>query len=336
MLKTYIIAEMSANHAGSLTNALELVNAAKESGADCIKIQTYTPDTMTLNSRKGPFMLESGTWSGYNLYDLYGEAYTPWDWQPRIKEEAEKNGLDFLSTPFDFSAVDFLEEMNVMAYKIASFELVDIPLIRYTAQKGKPMIVSTGMGTIDEIQEAVDTVFAAENRQLTLLKCVSAYPAEPGDMNLLTIPDISQRFGVSAGLSDHSLGSLAAIAAVTLGATMIEKHFCLSRDIDNPDASFSMEPAEFASMVKDIRIVEQALGSPCYTISENEKPNAGLRRSIFVSADIKSGESFSTDNIRVVRPGDGLHPREYHGLLGRVADCDIPFATPLSWDMIKK
>lgn len=335
MNNTYLIAEMSANHAGSLQNALEIVHAAKEAGADCIKIQTYTPDTMTLRAKTEPFLLKKGTWAGYYLHDLYQEAYTPWDWQPRIKEEAETLGIDFLSTPFDCSAVDFLEEMGVQAYKIASFELVDIPLLRYTAERGKPMIVSTGMGTGEEIQEAVDTVLAAGNKELTLLKCVSAYPAKPEKMNLSTIPDMARRFHVPVGLSDHSLGSLAAVTAVALGAAVIEKHFCLSRGIDNPDASFSMEPREFAAMVKDIRIAEQSLGTPCYALSEDERPNAGLRRSIFACADIKKGEPFTAENIRVVRPADGLHPREYAELLGKAAACDIPFATPLARSMVE-
>jgi len=335
MSKTYLIAEMSANHAGSLQNALEIVHAAKESGADCVKIQTYTADTMTLNARTEHFMLTSGTWAGYCLYDLYQEACTPWEWQPRIKEEAEKLGIDFLSTPFDFTAVDFLEDMGVTAYKIASFELVDIPLLQYTASKGKPIILSTGMGTVEEIQEAKETIYATGNTALTLLKCVSAYPAKPEQMNLATIPDMVKRFGVPVGLSDHSLGSLAAVTAVSLGATTIEKHFCLSRSIKNPDASFSMEPSEFAAMARDIRIVEQSLGQPSYIISADELPNAGLRRSLFASADIRAGERFTPQNIRSVRPSNGLHPREYTALLGQIAACDIPFATPLSRDMVK-
>ncbi len=335
MSNTYLIAEMSANHAGSLQNALEIVHAAKESGANCIKIQTYTPDTMTLNARTAHFMIDGGTWAGYYLHDLYKEAYTPWEWQGRIKEEAEKLGIDFLSTPFDMTAVDFLEELNVRAYKIASFELVDIPLLSYVAQKGKPMIVSAGMGTIEEIQEAVDTIFAAGNKALTLMKCSSVYPAKPEEMNLSAIPDMARRFNVSVGLSDHSLGSFAALIAVSLGAAVIEKHFCLSRDIKNPDASFSMEPAEFAAMARDVRQAEKALGSPFYGALPQEQPNIAVRRSVFASEDIKKGERLTARNIRIVRPGNGLHPREYSALLGKHAACDIPFATPLSKELVQ-
>lgn len=335
MPKTYIIAEMSANHAGSLENALEIVNAAKEAGADCVKIQTYTPDTMTLNARTDDFMIKGETWAGYNLYDLYKEAYTPWEWQSRIKEEADKLGIDFLSTPFDCTAVDFLESIDVKAYKIASFELTDVPLLRYTASKGKPMFVSTGMGSFEEIREAVDTIFSAGNQRLTLLKCSSAYPAKSNDMNLSTITDMAEKFDVPVGLSDHSMGSLSAVIAVSLGATVIEKHFCLSREIKNPDSSFSMEPGEFAAMVKDVRIVESALGAPFYGFTESERTSVGLRRSVFAATDIKKGEAFTIKNIRVVRPGNGLHPREYDTLLTKRAACDIPFATPLADSMVE-
>lgn len=336
MSKAYLIAEMSANHAGSLSNALEIVHAAKEAGADCVKIQTYTADTITLNARTSHFMLTRGTWAGYNLHDLYNQAHTPWDWQPRIKEEAEKVGLDFLSTPFDATAVDFLEDMDVTAYKIASFELVDIPLLRYTAEKGKPMIVSTGMGSLSEIQEAKDAVFATGNERLTLLKCISAYPASPDQMNLATLPDMARRFGVPVGLSDHSLGDLAATTAVALGATVIEKHFCISRGIENPDASFSMEPAEFTQMALHIRDVEAAIGAPFYGAGPDEASSLDIRKSVFAAADIAKGETFTEQNIRVVRPAAGMHPREWAGLLGKHAACDIAFATPLSEDMVAR
>ncbi len=326
----YIIAEMSANHAGSLNNALEIVHAVKESDADCIKLQTYTPDTITLNAHTDAFLLKTGTWAGYYLYDLYKDAYTPWEWQGRIKEEADKLGLDFLSTPFDESAVDFLEELGVTAYKIASFELTHIPLLKYTASKGKPMFISAGMGTEAEIREAVDTVSAAGCRDLTLLKCVSAYPADFNAMNLSTIPDMKERFGVPVGLSDHSAGYIAAVTAAALGASVIEKHFCISREIKNPDSSFSMEPKEFAAMVKAVRDAESAIGRPFYGVTENEASSVCIRRSIFTSADIKKGDMFTKDNIRVVRPDGGLHPREYESLLGKRAARDIPFATPLT------
>jgi pseudaminic acid synthase len=301
-----------------------------------VKVQTYTPDTITLNARTEHFVLKSGTWAGYNLYDLYNEAYTPWEWQPRIKEEADKLGIDFLSTPFDATAVDFLEGIGVGAYKIASFELTDIPLLQYAAEKGKPMIVSTGMGTADEIREAVDAVYATGNRSLTLLKCVSAYPAKGEDMNLSTIPEMSARFGVPVGLSDHSMGSLTAVVAVSLGATVIEKHFCLSRKIKNPDSAFSMEPHEFALMVKGIRDTEKSLGTPFYGVSDDEKSNIGLRRSIFASKEIKNGEPFTKDNIKIIRPGNGLPPREYKDILTKRAACDIPFAAPLTDDMVAR
>jgi sialic acid synthase SpsE len=253
-----------------------------------------------------------------------------------IKEEAEKAGIDFLPTPFDRTAVDFLESIGAKAYKIASFELTDIPLLKYTASKGKHMFVSTGMGSAEEIQEAVDTIFSTGNKQVTLLKCSSAYPAEYGDMNLSTILDMARRFGVPVGLSDHSMGYLAAVVAVSLGAAVVEKHFCLSREIKNPDSTFSMEPAEFSAMVRDIRAAEKALGAPIYGFTEAERYNTKFRRSVFAAADIKKGEIFTTENIRVVRPVGGLHPREYPNLLNKRAACDISFATPLTADMVER
>ncbi|SHH67310.1 pseudaminic acid synthase [Desulfosporosinus lacus] len=330
----YLIAEMSANHAGDMQRAIEIIHAAKESGADCIKLQTYTPDTMTINSDKKYFQIKQGTWKGENLYHLYQKAYTPWEWQGRLKEETEKLKLDFLSTPFDKTAVDFLESLEVNAYKIASFELTDIPLIKYISLKGKPIIMSTGMSTLEEIEEAVATVRSQGNEKLCILKCSSAYPAVPGDMNLRTIQNLKDIFGISVGLSDHSMGSIGAVTAVAMGANVIEKHFCLSRKIENPDASFSMEPDEFKQMVEDIRTAERAMGRVSYDLSEREKTNRVFRRSIFAVKDIKKGETFTEKNVRVIRPAYGLSPRFYEDVINKVASEDIECGTPLEWSMI--
>lgn len=330
----YIIAEMSANHAGSLERAKEIIHEAGKAGADCIKIQTYTPDTITIDCDNKYFHIDNGTWKGENLYTLYKKAYTPWEWQADLKEEAEKVGIDFLSTPFDKTAVDFLEDINVKAYKIASFELVDIPLIEYVASKKKPIIISTGMGTLEEIEEAVSIVRKYHN-QITLLKCSSAYPAISDEMNLLTIIDLKERFGCSIGLSDHSMGSLGAVAAVAMGADVIEKHFCLSRGISNPDSSFSMEPQEFADMVRDIRIVEKAKGTVHYGATKQEKDSIIFRKSIFAVQDIRAGEVFSEENIRVIRPGYGILPKYYNRLLGKIAAEDIERGTPISFSMLE-
>ena len=308
----YVIAEMSANHAGSLTRAKEIIHAAKESGADCIKIQTYTPDTMTIDCDNDYFKISEGTWDGENLYHLYEKAYTPWEWQQELKEEAEKAGIDFLSTPFDKTSVDFLEELGVECYKIASFELVDLPLISYIAAKGKPIIMSTGMSTLGEIEQAVQTIKNAGNSQFALLRCASAYPAITDDMNIKTMQNMEQIFQVPVGLSDHSMGSVGAVTAVALGAKIIEKHFCMDRSIENPDSSFSMNPAEFAQMVKDIRQAEKAIGTVKYGVSRQEESNIVFRRSIFCVQDIKKGEKLSEQNVRIIRPGYGLEPKYYH------------------------
>lgn len=331
---TYIIAEMSANHGGDFNRAIEIIHAAKESGADCIKIQTYTADTLTIDSDKEYFQIKKGTWKGENLYSLYKRAYTPWEWQARLKEEADKIGIDFLSTPFDKTAVDFLEELGLHFYKIASFEVVDIPLIKYVASKGKPIIISTGMATLGEIEDAVNTVKSQGNENLCLLKCSSAYPAIPADMNLKTIKYLEKTFGVIAGLSDHSMGSVAAVTAVAMGAKVIEKHFCLSRQIETADSSFSMEPQEFKQMVEDIRAAERAIGKVSYTISEKEEASRVFRKSIFVVKDIKKGEIFTEENIRVIRPGYGLAPKYYEDILGKISTKDIERGTPLDWGMI--
>jgi len=329
-----VVAEMSANHHQSLQNAVELVHAAKESGADALKVQTYTPDTMTIRSDREAFRISGGTWAGQSLYGLYQQAYTPWEWQPRLKEEAEKLDMVFFSTPFDETAVDFLHEMGVPAFKVASFELVDIPLIRYMAQKGRPVILSTGMATLREIAEAVGTIRDSGNKEMILLKCVSAYPADPEDMNLRTIPHLSETFGLPVGISDHTLGHEIALAGVTLGALVVEKHFTLSRKEKGPDSAFSMEPDEFKTMVQGIRIVEKALGSVSYEPTEGELQNRIFRRSLFVVEDVRAGETVTTKNVRSIRPGSGLHPRYLLQVMGRNFKKDVKKGTPLSWDLI--
>lgn len=331
---TYIIAEMSANHAGSREHAREIIHAAGEAGADCIKIQTYTADTLTIDCHNEYFNLTEGTWKGENLYQLYQKAYTPWEWQGELKETAEKLGMDFFSTPFDQSSVDFLEELGVEFYKIASFELIDLPLIRYVASKGKPIIMSTGMADLGEIQEAVEAVREAGNPQLALLKCSSSYPAIPKDMNLRTIPHMAEAFGVPVGLSDHSMGDVAAVTAVALGASIIEKHICLSRELENPDSSFSMEPREFADMVKHIREAETAVGTVSYRAAESERSDRRNRRSLFAVKDIKKGERLTGENVRSIRPGHGLKPKYLPQVLGQEALCDIKRGTPLSFELI--
>lgn len=330
----YIIAEMSANHAGDIENAKKIIHAAKEAGADCIKIQTYTADTMTIACDKPYFHIGEGTWNGENLYQLYQKAYTPWEWQPELKKEAESIGLDFFSTPFDKSSVDFLEEMGIGFYKIASFEIVDIPLIKYVASKGKPIIMSTGMSSLGEIEEAVNAIRSQGNDQLALLRCASAYPAITDEMNLMTMKNMAEVFHVPTGLSDHSMGSVGAVTAVALGAKIIEKHFCLDRAIENPDASFSMNPAEFSQMVKDVRQAEKAIGRVAYGATKQEKSNTTFRRSIFCVKDIKKGERLTEENIRVIRPGHGLAPKYYEEVLGQVALEDIERGTPLSHSLI--
>lgn len=332
--KVYVIAEMSGNHAGSIEHAKEIIHAAKESGADCIKLQTYTPDTITLDCDNEYFQIKDGTWKNETLYELYGKAYTPWEWQETLKKEAEKTGIDFFSTPFDNTAVDFLEQMGVEFYKIASFELVDIPLIEYVASKGKPIIMSTGMATLAEIDAAVRAVRRQGNCQLALLRCASAYPAVTDEMNLKTMQNMADTFQVPVGLSDHSMGSVGAVMAVALGARMIEKHFCISREIENPDSSFSMNADEFKQMVQDIRQAERALGSVSYGMAQQEKENIVFRRSIFCVKDIKKGEKITEKNIRIIRPGYGMSPQFYPEILGQTALEDIQRGTPLQMDMI--
>lgn len=332
----YMIAEMSANHAGSIERAREIIHAAKESGADCIKVQTYTPDTLTIDCDNEYFHIQSGTWNGENLYRLYGKGYMPWEWQGALKEEADKAGIDFLSTPFDASSVDFLEKLGLEFYKIASFEMIDLPLVEYIASKGKPIIMSTGMATMEEIKEAVETVYKTGNRQLVLLRCSSVYPADPALMNLRTIQDMRDRFQIPIGLSDHSMGSLSAVTSVALGATVIEKHFCLSREIENPDASFSMTPAEYKAMVRDVRAAEAALGEVFYGVSSQEESSVVFRRSVFAVKDIQAGEELTEENTRIIRPGYGLKPKYHKDILGMRTDRELKRGTPVSFDSLEK
>lgn len=331
----YIVAEMSANHSQQFEQAVGILQAAKEAGADAIKLQTYTPDTLTINSNKEYFRVGGGTpWDGRSLYDLYGEAYTPWEWQPKLKEIADDLGLDLFSTPFDHTAVDFLEEMGVLAYKIASFEIVDLPLIRRVARTGKPAIMSTGMATLGEIDEAVRAFQEAGGKQLALLKCTSAYPASPENMNLLTIPHLAEAFNLPVGLSDHTTGIAVPAAAVALGACIVEKHLALSRHIPGPDSAFSLEPHEFKEMVEAIRTAEKALGQVHYGVSQEEAKSCVFRRSLFVVEDVKAGESFSAENVRSIRPGHGLHTRHLEEILGRKASRNIQRGTPLAWELV--
>ena len=325
----YVIAEMSANHAGKLENALEIVRQAKQAGADCLKIQTYTADTLTLDCDNEYFRIQGGLWDGYTLHDLYQEAYTPWEWQPIIKAECDKEGIDFLSTPFDKTAVDFLEEMGCEAYKIASFELVDIPLIEYAASKEKPMIISCGMGSLEEIGDAVNACHRVGNDQMVLLKCCSEYPANWDDMHLANIPDMKERFGVPVGLSDHSLGGLAAVVGVSLGASVVEKHVCLSRRIKNPDSEFSMEMEEFARMVEDVRAAKRIMQGPDYTLTKREQSSMIFRRSLFAIKDIQPGEKFTPENVASKRPGYGIKPKLSDMLFKRRAARFIERGQPI-------
>ena len=332
----YIIAEMSANHAGSIERAKEIIRAAKEAGADCVKIQTYTPDTLTIDCDNKYFAITDGTWKGENLYGLYGKAYTPLEWQAELYAEAKKIGIDFFSTPFDNETADFLEDMGMEFYKIASFEMIDLDFLRHVAAKQKPMIVSTGMSTLEEMKEAVEAIYETGNHQLALLKCSSAYPAVSDEMNLKTIQHMKEVFDIPIGLSDHSMGSLGAVTAVALGACIIEKHFCLGREIENPDASFSMTPEEFKQMVEDVRAVERAMGKPTYGMAPSEKNNMVFRRSLFAVKDIKAGEDFTSENIRSIRPGYGMKPKYQQDALTMKAGCDIKRGEPLAFEQVKK
>ena len=332
----YVIAELSANHGGRYEIAARIVEAAKAAGADAIKLQTYTPDTITIASDAEPFRLGDGSlWAGRTLYDLYGEASMPWEWQPRLKELATELGLDCFSSPFDPTAVAFLEAMDVPAYKVASFELVDLPLVRLMAGTGKPLIMSTGMATEDEIDEAVGAARKAGAREIALLKCTSAYPSPPEAINLGAIPVMAQRWGVPVGLSDHTIGESVPVAAVAVGARIVEKHFTLDHENATPDSPFSLDPAEFKRMVDAIRVAEQALAGASLGPAPAEEDSRKFRRSLFVVEDVAAGQVLTTSNVRSIRPAAGLHTRHYEEVLGRRAAHDIARGTPLAWDMLE-
>lgn len=332
----YVVAELSANHGGSVQHAARTIRAAAAAGADAIKIQTYTADTVTIDCHNEYFTIRGGTiWDGCNLFQLYKQAYTPWEWHAELQKAAQECGLGFFSTPFDNTAVDFLEDLNVPCHKVASFELVDIPLLRKIGSTGKPVIMSTGMASKEEIHEAVDTLRKAGCGELILLKCTSAYPADPAEANLLTLPDLAKEFGCPVGLSDHTTGIAVSVAAVALGACLIEKHFTISRADGGPDSSFSLEPAEFKELVSEIRIAEKALGTVRYGGTASEEKSKAFRRSLFVVKDIKKGQPFSGENVRVIRPSNGLHPRELDRVLGKTASQDVAFGTPLIHELIE-
>lgn len=334
MSKTFIVAELSANHGHSLDIALESVRAAAAAGADAVKIQTYTADTITLNSDKEDFRVKGTLWDGRTLFDLYQEAFTPWEWHKAIFDEARKCGLVCFSTPFDQSAVDFLEELGNPLCKIASFEITDIPLIDYAARKGRPMIISTGVALPEDIELAVKTCRDAGNDDITLLKCTSSYPAPVEDANLRTMVDMKERYGVKVGLSDHTMGADVAVAAVALGATLVEKHFILRRSIGGPDAAFSMEKDEFAAMVRSIRNVEKALGSVVYPSDPAAIKGREFCRSLYIARDMKAGDVFTQENVRSVRPGFGMHPKYLAGIIGRKITRDASLGDRLTKDMI--
>lgn len=333
----FIIAELSANHNGSLTTAIETIKAAKKAGADAIKLQTYTADTLTIDCDNSHFKIDNGTlWDGKTLYKLYEGAYTPWEWHKTLFEVAAAEGLICFSSPFDLTAVDFLENLNVPAYKIASFEIQDIPLIAYTASKGKPIIISTGIAEEKDIQLAVDTCKEAGNNEIILLKCTSSYPAPLELANLRTIPDLKERFNVEVGFSDHTYGSLAPTVAVSLGAKVIEKHFILDKSIGGPDADFSLDLNEFKEMVEKVRDAEKLLGNVSYELSEKVKGNRKFARSLFVVEDVKSGDLVTEKNVRSIRPGYGMHPKFYKKILNKRFVEDIKRGTPLEGGFVEK
>lgn len=333
--EVYIIAEMSANHGGSLDSALEIVRQAAKAGADCLKIQTYTADSLTIDCDSDYFKIKGGLWDGYKLYDLYVDASTPYEWHKAIKDECEKCGMDFLSTPFDNNAIDFLDSLGAEAYKIASFELVDIPLIEYAAAKGKPMIISTGMGSVEEIQDAIDACHRAGNDKIVLLKCCSEYPAPWADMHLGNIPDMKKRFNVPVGLSDHSLGSLGAVVAVSLGACAIEKHVRLA-GVESADSEFSMLMEDFAEMVKDVRNAKIIAKGPDYSLSLKEKGSTVFRRSLFAVKDIKKGDIITEKNVKSIRPSYGVKPKYLKEILGKVSKSDVPRGEPITDIFLKE
>ena len=332
--RCFVIAEVSANHGQDFQTAVNMIREAKRCGADAVKFQTYTPDTITLNSDKPWFNIGHSKWKGQTLYELYKKAYTPWDWFDRLKKVADEEGIIFFSAAFDKTAVDLLESLKVPFHKVASFELNDLPLIEYMAKTKKPLIMSTGMATVSEIKDAVRTAQKAGAREVVLLKCVSSYPADPKDMNLKTIPDLKKRFGCTVGLSDHSLGPTAAIAAVCMGAQVVEKHFILSKKVKTPDSFFSIDPAELKDLVNQIRTTEEMLGKVFYGLSAQEKENRIFRRSLFAVKDIGKGETLTEENVRSIRPAHGLSPKYLKDVLGKKAKTMIVYGTPLKKSLV--
>lgn len=331
----FIIAELSANHGGDIEIAKETIRAAKRAGADAIKLQTYTADTITLDVKTDLFKINQGThWDGQYLYDLYKEAALPWEWHKTLFAVAKEEDLVCFSSPFDFTAVDFLEELQVPLYKIASFEITDIPLIKYVASKGKPIIISTGIAVEEDIELAIKTCKDEGNDQITILKCTSAYPAKAEDVNLLTMVDIARKYNVKIGLSDHTLGIEAPVVAVSLGAKVIEKHFILNKNIGGADAHFSLDETEFTQMVKAVRTAEKMLGTVTYDMDEKKKLSRNFSRSLFVVTDVKKGDVITKNNVRSVRPGFGLHPKYYHTVLGKTFVMDYQKGTPLNFEMV--
>lgn len=332
--RVFIVAEISANHGRNLARAVAMIKKAKACGADAVKFQAYTPDTLTINADNKYFRIKSSKWRGQTLYELYKKAYTPWKWFKKLKKVADDSGIVFFATAFDKTSVDFLEELNVRIHKISSLEIVDLPLIEYAAKTKKTLILSTGMATISEIKEAVNTAKKAEAKEIVLLKCVSDYPAKPEEMNLKTIPDMRRRFGCPVGISDHSLGIGASVCTVALGASVVEKHFTLSKKIKTPDSFFSIEPEELKELVANIRIAEKALGKVHYGLTKGEQGHKFARRSLFVVENIKQGEFFTEENVKSIRPANGLQPKYISGVLGKKAKRNIKKGTPLSWGLI--
>jgi len=328
----FIIAELSANHNGSLETALETVRAAKRAGADCIKLQTYTADTITIDSRKDDFLIKGTIWEGKNLYDLYQEAYTPWEWHKEIKKVADEEGLIFFSSPFDPTSVEFLESLDVPAFKIASFEITDIPLIELVASKGKPVIISTGIATEEDIKLALDACFRKGNKDVALLKCTSSYPAPVEEANMVMVKDFAEKFGVITGLSDHTMGSTVPVVATCFGAKIIEKHFILDRSIGGPDASFSMNEQEFTEMVSAVREAEKAIGVIDYKLTEKQEKGKDFSRSLYIVKEIKAGETVTEENVKSIRPGFGMHPKFYNDILGKTAIRNIEKGEPVRWE----
>jgi pseudaminic acid synthase len=333
--KVFIIAELSANHNGSIETAIETIKAAKRAGADCIKLQTYTPDTLTINSDKEDFIIKDTIWGGRKLYELYKEAFTPWEWHKQLFKVAEDEGLICFSSPFDKTAVDFLETLNVPAYKIASFEITDIPLIEYVAKKGKPIIISTGIAELEDIKLAIETCRSVGNNQIALLKCTSSYPAPIDEANLIMIRDFSNKFNVVAGLSDHTMGSVVPIVATAFGAKIIEKHFIIDRSIGGPDASFSMNEQEFTQMVQMVRDAEMAIGKVDYNLTEKQKKGKDFSRSLYIVEDVNDGNIVSEKNINSIRPGFGLHPKYFKDILGKKFISSFEKGERLTLDKIK-